>query len=121
MFTPSGLASSLLEQIQGAATHSTFAGKRGRGVSGAPHPFAASPLRHLMFAVRETAAADKNPEPGRQYLRDTFGQAYWGKREGFIVLLEWFAALGNTEGMAEWLEDSEAARILAGRLRNDHA
>jgi putative DNA methylase len=74
-----------------------------------------------MFAVRETAAADNSPEPGRQYLRDTFGQAYWGKREGFVALLEWFAALGNAEGMTEWLDDSEAARILAGRLRNDHA
>ncbi len=96
-------------------------GRKGRGASGAPHPFATSPLRHLMFAVRETAAADNSPEPGRQYLRDTFGQAYWSKREGFVALLEWFAALGNAEGMTEWLEDSEAARILAGRLRNDHA
>ena len=77
--------------------------------------------RHLMFAVRETVAADNSPEPGRQYLRDTFGQAYWGRREAFVALLDWFAALGNAEGMTEWLEDSEAARILAGRLRNDHA
>jgi hypothetical protein len=28
------------------------------------------------------------PEPGRQYLRDTFGQGYRGKREGFVNLLE---------------------------------
>ena len=74
-----------------------------------------------MFAVRETSAADNSPEPGRQYLRDTFGQGYWGKREGFVFLLEWLAALGNAEGMNEWIADSEAARILAGRLRNDHA
>ena len=74
-----------------------------------------------MFAVRETAAADNSPEPGRQYLRDTFGQRYWGKRESFINLLEWLAALGNAEGMNEWITDSEAARMLAGRLRNDHA
>ena len=32
-----------------------------------------------------------------------------------------FVALGNAEGMKEWIDDSEAARILAGRLRNDHA
>jgi putative DNA methylase len=122
MFTPSGLSSSLMGQVQGAdSSEAALPGRRGRAVSGAPHPFAASPLRHLMFAVRETAAADNSPEPGRQYLRDTFGQAYWGKREGFVALLEWFAALGNAEGMTEWLEDSEAARILAGRLRNDHA
>lgn len=122
MFTPSGLSSSLMGQVQGAdSSEAALPGRRGRAASGAPHPFAASPLRHLMFAVRETAAADNSPEPGRQYLRDTFGQAYWGKREGFVALLEWFAALGNAEGMTEWLEDSEAARILAGRLRNDHA
>ena len=38
----------------------------------------------------------------------------------FIALLEWLAALGNAESMNEWSTDSEAARILAGRLRNDH-
>jgi hypothetical protein len=121
MFTPSGLSSSLMGPIQGSAVELAGSGRRGRAASGAQHPFATSPLRHLMFAVRETAVADNSPEPGRQYLRDTFGQAYWGKREGFVALLEWFAALGNAEGMTEWLEDSEAARILAGRLRNDHA
>jgi hypothetical protein len=73
-----------------------------------------------MFAIRETAAADNSPEPGRQYLRDTFGQAYWTKREGFVGLLEWLSALGNAEDMNEWADDSEASRILAGRLRNDH-
>ncbi len=122
MFTPSGLAASLLAPVQGAATDSTaLPARRGRVGAGTPHPFASSPLRHLMFAVRETAAADNSPEPGRQYLRDTFGQGYWGKREGFIGLLEWLAALGNAQGMNEWITDSEAARILAGRLRNDHA
>jgi putative DNA methylase len=122
MFTPSGLAASLLAPIQGAASDSSaLPARRGRAATGAPHPFAASPLRHLMFAVCDTAAADNSPEPGRQYLRDTFGQGYWGKREGFIGLLEWLAALGNAEGMDEWIADSEAARILAGRLRNDHA
>lgn len=89
--------------------------------SEATHPFAPSPLRHLLFAVRETALADNSPEPGRQYLRDTFGQAYWQRRERFIALLEWLAALANTEAMKEWLKDSDAARILAGRLRNDQA
>ena len=122
MFTPSGLSSSLFGQVQGSqATDTMLPVRRGRAAAGAQHPFAASPLRHLMFAVRETTAADNSPEPGRQYLRDTFGQAYWGKRGGFVALLEWLAALGNAEGMTEWLEDSEAARILAGRLRNDHS
>jgi adenine-specific DNA methylase len=94
---------------------------RGRASAAGPHPFASTPLRHLLFAVRETASNDNSPEPGRQYLRDTFGQGYWGKREGFVFLLEWLAALGNAEGMGEWVADSAAARMLAGRLRTDHA
>lgn len=89
--------------------------------SEAAHPFAPSPLRHLLFAIRETATADHSPEPGRQYLRDTFGQSYWQRRERFIALLEWLAALGNAESMQDWQQDSQAARILAGRLRNDQA
>jgi putative DNA methylase len=122
MFTPTGLAASVMGQVDSVqAANAGLPAARGRAAASGPHPFAASPLRHLMFAVRETAAADNSPEPGRQYLRDTFGQGYWGKREGFVNLLEWLAALGNAEGMQEWAADSEAARMLAGRLRNDHA
>jgi hypothetical protein len=123
MFTPTGLAASLLGPIAGAqsATSDALPTRRGRTSTNEVHPFAGSPLRHLLFAVCETAGADMSPEPGRQYLRDTFGQAYWQRREGFIGLLEWLAALGNAEGMDEWAADSEAARILAGRLRNDQA
>lgn len=122
MFTPTGLAAGLLAAAQGGDSEtSTLPARRGRASTTGAHPFASTPLRHLMFAIRETAAADNDPEPGRQYLRDSFGQGYWGRREGFIALLEWLEALGNAEGMAEWVADSEAARILAGRLRNDHA
>lgn len=122
MFTPSGLAASLLAPIQGVVSATTtLPVRRGRASTSGPHPFAASPLRHLLFAIRETTRADNSPEPGRQYLRDTFGQGYWGKREGLILLLDWLAALGNGAGMGEWVADSEAARILAGRLRNDQA
>jgi putative DNA methylase len=121
MFTPSGLMAGLLAPIEGVEAKSAVLTRRVRTSAGTPHPFAASPLRHLMFAIRETTAADNSPEPGRQYLRDTFGQGYWTKRERFVALLEWLSALGNAEGMNEWVNDSEAARILAGRLRSDHA
>jgi adenine-specific DNA methylase len=121
MHTASGLAATQLAQPDGTAADSaSLPARRGRAASGGPHPFAAAPLRHVLFAIRETVAADNSPEPGRQYLRDTFGQGYWGRREGFVYLLDWLAALGNAESMDEWAEDSEAARILAGRLRNDH-
>lgn len=122
MFTSTGLGASVMGPVEGTQNAAPgLPAARGRASAAGPHPFAAAPLRHLMFAVRETAAADNSPEPGRQYLRDTFGQGYWGKREGFVHLLEWLAALGNAEGMGEWVTDSEAARMLAGRLRNDHA
>lgn len=123
MFTPTGLLGSLLAPVESADVDSASLPitRLGRTSATGLHPFATSPLRHLMFAIRETSVADNSPEPGRQYLRDTFGQGYWGKREGFVFLLEWLTALGNAEGMSEWITDSEAARILAGRLRNDHA
>ena len=120
MHTASGLAATHLAQPDGVvAAPAGLPGRRGRAAASGPHPFATTPLRHLLFAIRETAAADNSPEPGRQYLRDTFGQGYWGKREGFVHLLDWLAAIGRAEGMGEWEDDSEAARILAGRLRND--
>jgi hypothetical protein len=48
-------------------------------------------------------------------------QGYWRLRERFISLLEWLAQLGKAAGTEEWHTDSEAARFLLGRLRNDHA
>lgn len=122
MKTPSGFAATLLAQADGTVADSNaLPTRRGRASTAAVHPLASSPLRHLLFAIRETAANDNNPEPGRQYLRDTFGQGYWSQRERFISLLEWLAQIGNAAGMEEWHADSEAARILVGRLRNDQA
>lgn len=111
VFTPTGFAKSTLGSGSTA----------GRGKAAAPHEFANTPLRHLLYAIRETASSDNNPEPGRQYLRDTFGQQYWLQRERLLQILDWLAALGNAAEMEEWAADSEAARILAGRLRNDEA
>lgn len=124
MHTASGFGAAGLAPLTGTSdvgASAALPARRGRAASGAPHPFAGAPLRHLLFALRETVAADENPEPGRQYLRDTFGQGYWAQRERFVGLLEWLAQLGNAVGMEEWAADSQAARILAGRLRNDHA
>ena len=120
MLTPTGFGSSTLA-VAGEDGTVVLAARRGRAAAGGPHPFATTALRHLLFAVRETARNDADPETGRQYLRDTFGQGYWRLRERFVYLLDWLAALANTEEMGEWAEDSAAARILAGRLRNDHA
>lgn len=120
MLTPTGFGSSTLA-VAGEDGTVVLSARRGRAAAGGAHPFATTALRHLLFAVRETARNDADPETGRQYLRDTFGQGYWRLRERFVHLLDWLAALANTEEMGEWAEDSAAARILAGRLRNDHA
>jgi len=50
---------------------------RSRAASGAPYPFAVSPLCCLLFAAKETIANDNNPEPDLLSLRDNFGQGYW--------------------------------------------
>lgn len=125
MHTASGFGAAGLASLEGNVEAAEFSGalpaRRGRAATGVPHPFASTPLRHLLFAVRDTAQADGSPETARRYLRDTFGQAYWANRDRFIGLLEWLSQLGNTAGMEEWTADSHAARILAGRLRNDHA
>jgi adenine-specific DNA methylase len=122
MHTPSGLGDTILKDVASKNAVVTELGSQPKKVRKEVeiHPFAMSPLRHLLFAIRETTIAENIPEAGRQYLRDTFGQDYWTRREGFIALLEWLTKIGNSEGMNAWSADSEAARILAGRLRTDH-
>ena len=85
-----------------------------------PEDFSSTPLRHLLYAISETAAADNDSDPGWQYLRDAFGQGYWSLRERLITLLDWLSKLGSVADLAEWSVDSSAAEILAGRLRTDH-
>jgi hypothetical protein len=120
MYTASSLGKSHLAPVGGQSADNSLVTRKGRSGSG-PHPFAVSPLRHVLFAVKETSAGEGNPEPGRQYLRDSFGQNYWTLRERFVALLEWIVMVGNAAGMDDWRVDAESARILAGRLRNDHA
>jgi hypothetical protein len=80
--------------------------------------FAGTALRRLLFAIHETAQSG-NPDIGRRYLFDEVGD-YWERRVRMVAVLEWLAALGQQSGMAHWHNDAEAARLLAGRLRNDH-
>jgi putative DNA methylase len=122
MHSPSGFGDTILKDVANKNAAVTELGSQPKKVRKEVeiHPFAMSPLRHLLFAIRETTIAENIPEAGRQYLRDTFGQDYWTRREGFVALLEWLTKIGNSEGMNTWSADSEAARILAGRLRTDH-
>jgi hypothetical protein len=47
------------------------------------------------------------------------GDKYWQKRDLMVALLDWLSRLANAEPMIAWSADSVAARLLAGRLRND--
>ncbi len=86
-----------------------------------PHEFASTDLRHLLFAVREVSENNSDTELGRNYLKDYLGSVYWTRRSKLIELLEWLACLSAFDGMETWTKDSESARLLAGRLRNDTA
>jgi adenine-specific DNA methylase len=86
-----------------------------------PHEFASTDLRHLLFAVREVSENNSDTELGRNYLKDYLGSLYWTRRSKLIELLEWLACLSAFDGMETWVQDSESARLLAGRLRNDTA
>ena len=86
-----------------------------------PYEFAVTDLRHLLFAVREVSENNSDTELGRNYLKDYLGSLYWTRRSKLIELLEWLACLSAFDGMETWTKDSESARLLAGRLRNDTA
>lgn len=45
---------------------------------------------------------------------------YWQVREKIIHVLDFLAALRRVSGMTYWEKDAEAARLLAGAIRNDH-
>lgn len=80
--------------------------------------FGGTRLRQLLFGVHATRASE-TPDAGLRYLKDEVVN-YWIERQRLITLLDWLAELGRGEAMEHWLADSEAARLLAGRLRGDH-
>ena len=76
--------------------------------------FGASLLRHCLYAVYQTAAED-DPVRGRTYLKTELAGDYWPQRQSLIALAEYLARLP----MDHWRRDAEAARLLAGLLRQD--
>jgi len=80
--------------------------------------FGGTKLRQLLFAVHTTATEEK-PEAGMRFLKDEL-RDYWSDRQRLITILDWIANLGQVEAMSHWVADSQAARLLAGRLRSDH-
>ena len=87
----------------------------------APHEFASTDLRHLLFAVREVSENSSDTEIGRNYIKDYLGSLYWTRRFKLIEILDWISGLADVDGMSAWQQDSNAARLLSGRLKNDTA
>ena len=86
-------------------------GARELGTAG----FGSSTIRAVLFAVRETVRAS-DPQVGKAYLRDGLPD-YWPKRVLAIAVLDYLSNLGVS--LPHWTADADAARLLAGALRND--
>jgi hypothetical protein len=80
--------------------------------------FGGTVLRQLLFAVH-ASRQDENPSVGLRYLKDELVD-YWQLRQRLISILDWLAPLAQAEGMEDWKDDGEYARLLAGLLRGDH-
>lgn len=80
--------------------------------------FAASLLRHLLFAIHE-AVRTENPREGLNYLKAE-RLDYWSRREDLINLLDYLAAARNLSALTYWRKDAESAGLLAGLIRNDY-
>ncbi|WP_158907935.1 anti-phage-associated DUF1156 domain-containing protein [Rectinema subterraneum] len=80
--------------------------------------FAASLLRHLLFAIHE-AVRTENPREGLNYLKAE-RLDYWSRREDLINLLDYLAAARNLSALTYWEKDAESAGLLAGLVRNDY-
>ena len=77
--------------------------------------FAASLTRNVLFAVHQVAETGEARE-GLRWLRDEVKPGYWDSREAIIAILGYLGSLA----IEHWHADSEAARLLAGAVENDH-
>jgi adenine-specific DNA methylase len=81
--------------------------------------FARSLVRQVLFAVHQVAKNEQTRD-GLNWLRTELPHDYWPSREKIIHILDYLAVLGRVSGMTHWEKDAEAARLLAGAVRNDH-
>ena len=81
--------------------------------------FARSLVRQVLFAVYQVTKNEQTRD-GLNWLRTELPHDYWPSREKIIHILDYLAALGRVSGMTHWEKDAEAARLLAGAVRNDH-
>ncbi len=80
--------------------------------------FGSSLVRQLLFAVHKITRSEETAS-GLNWLKTELAD-YWNAREKIIHLLDYLARIDRVAGMRHWNKDSEAARLLAGAVRNDH-
>jgi adenine-specific DNA methylase len=80
--------------------------------------FAASLLRHILFAVHEATLSESSRE-GLNYLKAERAD-YWTRKEDIEALLQHLAAARTLSALPHWKRDAEAAFVLAGAVRNDY-
>jgi hypothetical protein len=81
--------------------------------------FGATILRHLLFAIHETARTE-SPREGLNYLKAERAD-YWTRRSDLLAILGYLSGMGSHAGMEHWKADAEAAALLAGLMTNDYA
>jgi adenine-specific DNA methylase len=81
--------------------------------------FGATLVRQILFAVSESVRSGETAD-GRNWFRNELKERYWSERQTIIQLLHYLAALGRNKNMPQWLDDADAARLLAGAVENDH-
>lgn len=80
--------------------------------------FASSLVRQVLFAVHQITRADEAAS-GLNWLKTELPE-YWNSRDKIIHILDFLATLDKVAGLDHWAKDSEAARLLAGAVRNHH-
>jgi putative DNA methylase len=80
--------------------------------------FAGSLVRQFLFAIYQIVKNEQTRD-GLNWLKTELPD-YWRVREKIIHILDFLAALRRVSGMTHWEKDAEAARLLAGAVRNDH-
>lgn len=73
-------------------------------------------LRNILFAIRETKKED-SPAAGRNWLHNELAD-YWQVKQRILHLLNYIIKAASN--IDHWVEDIQAARLLAGYIENDH-
>jgi hypothetical protein len=75
-------------------------------------------VRQVRFAVHKIVRSGETA-PGLNWLKTEVAD-YWSHREKILHIADFLSKLDSVAGIERWRSDCEAARLLAGAVRNDH-